>query len=68
MKRVAFSTLGCKVNQYDTDVMKASFMERGYSCVDFSDEADIYIVNTCTVTAVAARKSRQMAAKARKTN
>lgn len=68
MKRVAFSTLGCKVNQYDTDVMKASFTERGYSCVDFSDEADIYVVNTCTVTAVAARKSRQMAMKARKTN
>jgi threonylcarbamoyladenosine tRNA methylthiotransferase MtaB len=68
MKRVAFSTLGCKVNQYDTDVMKASFIERGYSCVDFTEKADIYIVNTCTVTAVAARKSRQMAAKARKTN
>lgn len=68
MKKVAFATLGCKVNQYDTDVMKASFDERGYSCVNFSDEADIYVVNTCTVTAVAARKSRQMAAKARKTN
>ncbi|MCD6321762.1 MAG: tRNA (N(6)-L-threonylcarbamoyladenosine(37)-C(2))-methylthiotransferase MtaB [Clostridiales bacterium] len=68
MKRVAFSTLGCKVNQYDTDVMKASFIERGYSCVSFSEEADIYVVNTCTVTAVAARKSRQMATKARKTN
>jgi len=68
MKRVAFSTLGCKVNQYDTDVMKASFIERGYSCVEFSDKADIYVVNTCTVTAVAARKSRQMAMKARKTN
>jgi len=68
MKRVAFFTLGCKVNQYDTDVMKASFVERGYSCVDFSEEADIYVVNTCTVTAVAARKSRQMATKARKTN
>ncbi len=68
MKRVAFSTLGCKVNQYDTDVMKASFIERGYSCVEFSNEADIYVVNTCTVTAVAARKSRQMAMRARKMN
>lgn len=68
MKRVAFSTLGCKVNQYDTDVMKASFIERGYSCVEFSDIADIYVVNTCTVTNVAARKSRQMAMKARKSN
>ncbi len=68
MKRVAFSTLGCKVNQYDTDVMKASFIERGYSCVAFSEKADIYIVNTCTVTAIAARKSRQMAMKARKSN
>lgn len=68
MKRVAFATLGCKVNQYDTDVIKASFTERGYSCVDFSEKADIYVVNTCTVTSVAARKSRQMAMKARKTN
>lgn len=68
MKRVAFATLGCKVNQYDTDVMKASFTERGYSCVDFSDKADIYIVNTCTVTSIAARKSRQMAMKSRSIN
>ncbi len=68
MTTVAFITLGCKVNQYDTDVMKTSFLQRGYSIVDSNEKADIYIVNTCTVTGMAARKSRQMSARARKMN
>ena len=68
MTSVAFTTLGCKVNQYDTDVMKTSFIKRGYSIVNDSEKADIYIINTCTVTGMAARKSRQMTGRARKTN
>ncbi|HPQ47842.1 MAG TPA: tRNA (N(6)-L-threonylcarbamoyladenosine(37)-C(2))-methylthiotransferase MtaB [Clostridia bacterium] len=68
MTTVAFITLGCKVNQYDTDVMKTSFLQRGYSFAEASEKADIYVVNTCTVTGTAARKSRQMVARARKLN
>ena len=55
MTTVAFITLGCKVNQYDSDVMKTSFFERGYSIVEFSEKADVYVVNTCTVTGIAAQ-------------
>ncbi|MBN1623517.1 MAG: tRNA (N(6)-L-threonylcarbamoyladenosine(37)-C(2))-methylthiotransferase MtaB [Clostridia bacterium] len=68
MTTVAFTTLGCKVNQYDTDVMKTSFLQRGYSIVGSDEKADVYIVNTCAVTGMAARKSRQMTARARKQN
>lgn len=68
MTNVAFATLGCKVNQYDTDLMKTSFLERGYSLVGFDSMADVYVVNTCTVTGMAARKSRQMIARVRKRN
>lgn len=60
MKKVAATTLGCKVNQYDTQSMLEDFLKAGYEIVDFSQAADIYIVNTCTVTATADRKSRQM--------
>lgn len=59
-RRVAFATLGCKVNQYDTAAMEAQFRRAGYELVDFAAEADIYIINTCTVTGRAAAKSRQM--------
>ena len=59
-KKVAFVSLGCKVNQYETNAMSQEFMEAGYDIVDASDIAEIYIVNTCTVTNVADRKSRQM--------
>ncbi|MFO7611214.1 MAG: tRNA (N(6)-L-threonylcarbamoyladenosine(37)-C(2))-methylthiotransferase MtaB, partial [Clostridia bacterium] len=68
MKTVAFSTLGCKVNQYDTDLMKSAFSDRGYSIVEPSGKADIHIINTCTVTSTAAKKSRQAAGRARKSN
>jgi threonylcarbamoyladenosine tRNA methylthiotransferase MtaB len=59
MKRVAFYTLGCKVNQYDTQTLVRLFKERGYQEVDFHEEADVYAINTCTVTAVGDKKSRQ---------
>lgn len=65
---VAFLTLGCKVNTYETNAMKLLFKEAGYTIVEFSDKADIYIVNTCSVTNMADRKSRQMLHKAKKQN
>ena len=60
MKTVAFITLGCKVNQYETNAMTQQFIEKGYEVVDHTQKADIYIVNTCTVTNMSDRKSRQM--------
>ena len=60
MKKVAFYTLGCKVNQYETDAMKVLFENRGYEIVDFHNEADYYIVNSCTVTENSSKKSRQI--------
>lgn len=57
--RVAFHTLGCKVNQYETQAIKEDFIERGAEIVSEEDAADVYIVNTCTVTNIADRKSRQ---------
>ena len=68
MKRVALHNLGCKVNTYETDAMRQLLMESGYEIVSFDSEADIYIVNTCTVTNMADRKSRQMLHRARKMN
>lgn len=68
MRKVAFCTLGCKVNQYETDAMNELFTARGYETVDFNDSADVYIVNTCTVTNIADRKSRQMLHRAKKKN
>ncbi|MFO7171712.1 MAG: tRNA (N(6)-L-threonylcarbamoyladenosine(37)-C(2))-methylthiotransferase MtaB [Bacillota bacterium] len=59
-RRVAFCTLGCKVNQYDTEQMMTLFRRAGYTIVDFDQEADIYVINTCTVTGRGAAKSRQM--------
>ncbi|SES83895.1 tRNA (N(6)-L-threonylcarbamoyladenosine(37)-C(2))-methylthiotransferase MtaB [[Clostridium] polysaccharolyticum] len=66
--KVAFLTLGCKVNSYETNAMETLFQKNGYELVSFQDEADIYIVNTCTVTNMADRKSRQMLHKAKKRN
>lgn len=62
--RVAFSTLGCKVNQYETSAMEALFLRAGHTVVPFDSPADVYIVNTCTVTLTADKKSRQMIARA----
>lgn len=68
MKKVAFYTLGCKVNQYETEYMAERFCEKGYDVVDFAECADVYIINTCSVTATADRKSRNAVYRAHKTN
>lgn len=68
MKSVAFHNLGCKVNSYEMDVMLQMLQEKGYQVVPFDTKADIYIINTCTVTNIADRKSRQMLHRARKLN
>ena len=66
--KVAFYTLGCKVNSYETNGMIQKFEEKGYEIVSFSEKADIYIVNTCTVTSIADKKSRQFLRQAKKNN
>ena len=58
-KRVAFLTLGCKVNQYDSDAMRSLFLRRGYTAAEGDEEADVYVINTCSVTSVGDKKSRQ---------
>ena len=58
--KVAFHTLGCKVNQHDSAIMAALFQDAGYDIVDFNETADVYVINTCTVTHLSDRKSRQM--------
>lgn len=66
--KIAFLTLGCKVNSYETEQMKSRFEDAGYRIVAFSEQADIYLVNTCTVTNIADRKSRKMLHRARRMN
>ena len=68
MKKVAFHNLGCKVNAYEIEAMQQLLAENGYMVVPFDEKADIYIINTCTVTNMADRKSRQMLHRARKKN
>lgn len=68
MKSVALHNLGCKVNSYEMDVMQQMLQEKGYKVVPFVEGADIYIINTCTVTNIADRKSRQMLHRAKKNN
>ncbi len=68
MKKVALHNLGCKVNSYEIEVMQEKLEEKGYKIVPFVPGADIYIINTCTVTNIADRKSRQMLHKAKKMN
>ena len=67
-KKAAFCTLGCKVNQYETNAMIQNFIKNGYEIVDFDKKADVYVVNTCTVTNMADRKSRQMLRKVKELN
>ena len=67
-KTVAFCTLGCKVNQYETNAMIEQFIKKKYIIKEFNEEADIYIINTCTVTNMADRKSRQMLRRAKELN
>ena len=57
--KVSFYTLGCKVNQYETDVMRSAFEAKGYETACDDENADIFIINSCTVTSVADKKSRQ---------
>lgn len=67
-KTVAFHTLGCKLNQYDTQSLRELFHQRGYAMVDFSEVADVYVINTCTVTGSGERKSRQAINRAVRSN
>ncbi|HBI91603.1 MAG TPA: tRNA (N(6)-L-threonylcarbamoyladenosine(37)-C(2))-methylthiotransferase MtaB, partial [Terrisporobacter glycolicus] len=68
MKKVAFYTLGCKVNQYETEAMLEMFKEDGYEQVGSEDFADVYVINTCTVTHMSDRKSRQYIRRMKKKN
>lgn len=68
MKKVAFYTLGCKVNTYDTEALAEIFENANYEIVDFGEKADVYVINTCTVTNLGDRKSRQMIRRAKKNN
>lgn len=68
IKKVAFCTLGCKVNQYETNAMTEQFVSEGYEIVNFEEIADIYVVNTCTVTNMADKKSRQMLRRVKEIN
>ena len=67
-KKVAFVTLGCKVNQYESNAMAQKFIDKNYKICDIEDSPDIIIVNTCTVTNIADRKSRQLLRKAKDEN
>ena len=66
--KVALATLGCKVNHYETEAMRELFVQDGWEIVDFSDLADVYVINTCTVTQTSDTKSRQMIARAHRMN
>ncbi len=66
--KVAFHTLGCKVNYYETEALKGAFRREGFELVDFQERADVYVINTCTVTHLADRKSRQAVRRAKKRN
>ena len=68
MEKVAFITLGCKVNQYETNAMVQEFIEKGYEIVEHTEVADIYVINTCTVTNMSDRKSRQMLRRVKELN
>ena len=66
MKRAALHNLGCKVNAYETKAMQEMLERHGYEIVPFEEEAEVYIVNTCSVTNMADRKSRQMLHRAKR--
>lgn len=68
MKKAALHNLGCKVNAYETEAMQELLEKNGYEIVPFHDLADVYVINTCSVTNMADRKSRQMIHRARKQN
>ena len=68
MKKAALHNLGCKVNAYETEAMQQLLEQAGYEIVPFTEQADVYVINTCSVTNMADRKSRQMIHKAKKEN
>ncbi len=68
MKKAAFYTLGCKVNQYETEAMAELFAAAGYEICDFNDKADVYVINTCSVTNMGDRKSRRIIRRAKRSN
>ena len=68
MKKAALHNLGCKVNAYETESMQQLLEEAGYEIVPFDQKADVYVINTCSVTNIADRKSRQMLHRAKKMN
>ncbi len=68
MKRAALHSLGCKVNSYETEAMQEILVQNGYEIVPFEEQADVYVINTCSVTNTADRKSRQMLHRAKKQN
>ena len=65
---ISFQTLGCKVNRYETDAVRQAFEKQGFQVISDSEPVDVYVINTCTVTAEADRKSRQMIRRARRNN
>lgn len=67
-KKIAFITLGCKVNKYDTEAVAQIFKKENYEIVNFKEYADVYVINTCTVTNLSNKKSRQLIRKVKKTN
>lgn len=67
-KKIATYTLGCKVNQYETNAVEEIFTQNGYELIDFEEKSDIYIINTCTVTSMSDKKSRQIIRRAKKNN
>jgi 2-methylthioadenine synthetase len=67
-KKVGFMTLGCKVNTYDSEALMEIFEADGYTIVDFAELADVYVINTCTVTHLGDQKSRKMMRKAKRIN
>ncbi|NLB19166.1 MAG: hypothetical protein GX825_10685, partial [Syntrophomonadaceae bacterium] len=66
--RIAFGTLGCKVNQVEIEALREEFLQNGYQLVEFSDTADIYVINTCAVTGTAEKKSRALMRRAKRKN
>lgn len=68
MRQVAFTTLGCKVNQFETEVMEGLFKAQGYEVVQFDQQADVYVINTCSVTTLGEKKSRQLIRRASRQN
>jgi threonylcarbamoyladenosine tRNA methylthiotransferase MtaB len=68
LKRIALTTLGCKANQYDSECIAAACRSAGFEVVDFENEADAYIINTCTVTAIADQQARQMLRRTKRNN